>query len=149
MPRYGERSIILGGFVLTTLGIAGLAVWYQSGMAPQLVSLALVGFGLGGVITAASTAIMLNAPEEKSGMAASIEDVSYELGGVLGVTLLGGLMTAVYSHSLALPAELPVSDLAYDSIDEALRLAAGLAADRAQQLTQLARLALIARLLRC
>ncbi|HHK8074754.1 TPA: multidrug efflux MFS transporter SmfY [Serratia marcescens] len=141
LPRYGERSIILGGFVLTTLGITGLAVWYQSGMAPQLVSLALVGFGLGGVITAASTAIMLNAPEEKSGMAASIEDVSYELGGVLGVTLLGGLMTAVYSHSLALPAELPVSDLAYDSIDEALRLAAGLAADRAQQLTQLARLA--------
>ncbi|MGP2860932.1 multidrug efflux MFS transporter SmfY [Serratia bockelmannii] len=137
LPRYGERSIILGGFVLTAFGIAGLALWYQSSMAPQLVSLALVGFGLGGVITAASTAIMLNAPEEKSGMAASIEDVSYELGGVLGVTLLGGLMTAVYSHSLALP----VSDLAYDSIDEALRLAAGMAADRAQQLTQLARLA--------
>ncbi|QDI33554.1 multidrug efflux MFS transporter SmfY [Serratia marcescens] len=145
LPRYGERSIILGGFVLTAFGIAGLALWYQSSMAPQLVSLALVGFGLGGVITAASTAIMLNAPEEKSGMAASIEDVSYELGGVLGVTLLGGLMTAVYSHSLALPAALPaalpVSDLAYDSIDEALRLAAGMAADRAQQLTQLARLA--------
>lgn len=57
------------------------------------------------------------------------------------MTLLGGLMTAVYSHSLALPAELPVSELAYDSIDEALRLAAGMAADRAQQLTQLARLA--------
>lgn len=64
LPRYGERSIILGGFVLTTLGIAGLAASYQSGMALQLVSLALVGFGLGGVITAASTAIMLNAPEE-------------------------------------------------------------------------------------
>lgn len=141
LPRYGERSIILGGFALTAFGIAGLALFYQSGIAPQLASLALVGFGLGGVITAASTAIMLNAPEEKSGMAASIEDVSYELGGVLGVTLLGGLMTAVYSHSLALPAALPVSDLAYDSIDEALRLAAGMAADRAQQLTQLARLA--------
>lgn len=141
LPRYGERSIILGGFALTAFDIAGLALFYQSGIAPQLASLALVGFGLGGVITAASTAIMLNAPEEKSGMAASIEDVSYELGGVLGVTLLGGLMTAVYSHSLALPAALPVSDLAYDSIDEALRLAAGMAADRAQQLTQLARLA--------
>lgn len=141
LPRYGERSIILGGFALTAFGIAGLALLYQSSIALQLVSLALVGFGLGGVITAASTAIMLNAPEEKSGMAASIEDVSYELGGVLGVTLLGGLMTAVYSHSLALPAELPVSELAYDSIDEALRLAAGMAADRAQQLTQLARLA--------
>ncbi|MNH25453.1 Methyl viologen resistance protein SmvA [compost metagenome] len=84
---------------------------------------------------------MLNAPEEKSGMAASIEDVSYELGGVLGITLLGGLMTAVYSHSLTLPGSLPVSDIAYDSIDEALRLAATLADERAEQLRQLARTA--------
>lgn len=36
LPRYGERSIILGGFVLTTLGIAGLAALYQSGMALQI-----------------------------------------------------------------------------------------------------------------
>lgn len=139
LPRYGERRIILGGFMLTALGIAGLAALYQSGLALQLVCLFISGFGLGGAITSASTAIMLSAPEEKSGMAASIEDVSYELGGVLGITLLGGLMTAVYSHSLALPADLAVGNLAYDSIDEALRLAAGLAADRAQQLTQLAR----------
>lgn len=125
--------------MLTALGIAGLAALYQSGLALQLVCLFISGFGLGGAITSASTAIMLSAPEEKSGMAASIEDVSYELGGVLGITLLGGLMTAVYSHSLALPADLAVGNLAYDSIDEALRLAAGLAADRAQQLTQLAR----------
>ncbi len=66
LPRWGERSIILGGFVLTTLGIAGLAVWYQSGMAPQLASLALVGVGLGGVMTAASTAMMLNVHRRRS-----------------------------------------------------------------------------------
>ncbi|CAI1807074.1 Methyl viologen resistance protein SmvA [Serratia liquefaciens] len=141
LPRFGERSMILGGFILTGLGIAGLALLYQSSLVLQLICLFIAGFGLGGVITAASTAIMLNAPEEKSGMAASIEDVSYELGGVLGITLLGGLMTAIYSHSLALPDSLPVSDIAYDSIDEALRLAANLAADQAEQLKQLARLA--------
>lgn len=141
LPRFGERSMILGGFTLTGLGIAGLALLYQSSLVLQLICLFIAGFGLGGVITAASTAIMLNAPEEKSGMAASIEDVSYELGGVLGITLLGGLMTAIYSHSLALPDSLQVSDIAYDSIDEALRLAANLAADQAEQLKQLARLA--------
>ncbi|WP_048758641.1 MFS transporter [Serratia liquefaciens] len=141
LPRFGERSMILSGFILTGLGIAGLALLYQSSLVLQLICLFIAGFGLGAVITAASTAIMLNAPEEKSGMAASIEDVSYELGGVLGITLLGGLMTAIYSHSLALPDSLPVSDIAYDSIDEALRLAANLAADQAEQLKQLARLA--------
>jgi DHA2 family multidrug resistance protein-like MFS transporter len=141
LPRYGERRMMLGSFMLTGFGIAGLALFYQSSVLLQLVCLCITGFGVGGAITAASTAIMLNAPEEKSGMAASIEDVSYELGGVLGITLLGGLMTAVYSHSLTLPGSLPVSDIAYDSIDEALRLAATLATDQAEQLKQLARMA--------
>ncbi|CAI1857430.1 Methyl viologen resistance protein SmvA [Serratia grimesii] len=141
LPRYGERNMILGGLLLTGLGIAGLALLYQSNLMLQLVCLFIAGFGIGGAITAASTAIMLNAPEEKSGMAASIEDVSYELGGVLGITLLGGLMTAVYSHSLVLPDNLSVSSIAYDSIDEALRLAANLAVEQAEQLKRLARLA--------
>ena len=138
LPRYGERSIILGGFVLTTLGIAGLAVWYQSGMAPQLVS------GAGGLWPRRRDHRRFHrhhaerAPE-KSGMAASIEDVSYELGGVLGVTLLGGLMTAVLQPQRRCRRSCR-SAIWPDSIDEALRLAAGLAADRAQ-LTQLARLA--------
>ncbi|CAI0897664.1 MFS transporter [Serratia grimesii] len=141
LPRYGERNMILGGLLLTGLGIAGLALLYQSSLMLQLVCLFIAGFGIGGAITAAFTAIMLNAPEEKSGMAASIEDVSYELGGVLGITLLGGLMTAVYSHSLVLPDNLSVSSIAYDSIDEALRLAANLAVEQAEQLKRLARLA--------
>lgn len=139
MPRYGERSMLIGGFMLTALGILGVALWYQGNVVMQLICLFIIGFGLGGAITAASTAIMLNAPEEKAGMVASIEDVSWELGGVLGITLLGGLMTAVYSHSLALPDSLPVGDLAYDSIDEALRLAGNMSTDSAAELIQLAR----------
>lgn len=139
MPRYGERSMLIGGFTLTALGILGVVFCYQGNVVIQLICLFTIGFGLGSAITAASTAIMLNAPEEKAGMVASIEDVSWELGGVLGITLLGGLMTAVYSHSLALPAGLPVGDLAYDSIDEALRLAGNMSADGAAELIHLAR----------
>ena len=129
LPRYGERSIILGGFVLTTLGIAGLAVWYQSGMAPQLVS------GAGGLWPRRRDHRRFHRHHaERAG-----GEVRH--GGVHRRRLLrtgwragrdaarriddGGLQPQP-----ALPAELPVSDLAYDSIDEALRLAAGLAADR-------------------
>ncbi len=32
---------------------------------------------------------MLNAPDEKAGMAASIEEIAYEIGSVLGVTFMG------------------------------------------------------------
>ncbi len=138
LPRYGERCMLVGGFALAALGIAGIALLYQGSVMMQLVCLFVIGFGLGGAITAASTAIMLNAPEEKAGMVAAIEDVSWELGGVLGITLLGGLMTAVYSHSLVLPANLSVADRAYDSIDEALRLAESMGTGSAERLIQLA-----------
>ncbi|CCC97360.1 hypothetical protein FBZ85_1371 [Azospirillum brasilense] len=36
---------------------------------------------------------MLSAPEDRAGMAASVEEVSYELGGTLGIALLGSLMS--------------------------------------------------------
>jgi DHA2 family multidrug resistance protein-like MFS transporter len=107
----------------------------------QLVSLFILGFGLGGAVTAASTSIMLNAPEDKAGMVAAIEDVSWEMGGVLGVTLLGGLMTAVYSRSLTLPHGLVSGETAYDSLDEALTLAGHLSPEQASLLTNLARTA--------
>lgn len=139
LPRWGERRLILGGLLLTTLAVVGLIGCYHGAPLWQLTLLFAAGFGLGGAITAASTAIMLNAPEEKSGMAASIEDVAYELGSVLGITLLGGLMTVVYSYSLLLPADLPVSPLAYDSLDEALRQAGELSAAQGATLINLAR----------
>lgn len=141
LPRYGARAMMVGGFALAALGIVSYALWHQTGTAMQLISLAVLGFGLGGAITAASTSIMLNAPEEKAGMVAAIEDVSWEMGGVLGVTLLGGLMTAVYSRSLSLPAELVTGDGAYDSLDEALRIAASLSPEHASLITDLARTA--------
>lgn len=58
----------------------------------QIITLMLVGLGLGGAMTLASTAIMTNTSDENSGMAASIEEVSFEFGGSLGIAVLGGFV---------------------------------------------------------
>ena len=58
-------------------------------------SLFLIGFGLGIIFTTASTSIMLSVADRQAGMAASIEDVAYELGSVIGVTFMGSLMSTV------------------------------------------------------
>ncbi|ENE8567957.1 MFS transporter [Salmonella enterica] len=46
----------------------------------QLIALGVTGFGLGGVMSVGSTLIMINAPEDKAGMAGALEGISYELG---------------------------------------------------------------------
>jgi DHA2 family multidrug resistance protein-like MFS transporter len=84
---------------------------------------------------------MQSATPERAGMAASIEEVSYELGGALGVTLMGSILSGVYAHTLAVPVGLPQSDLARDSLDQALIVADGLSSDLGMALTRLAKTA--------
>ena len=67
--------------------------------------------------------------------------MSYELGGALGVTLMGSLLSAVYAGSLRLPEGLALPDSVRDSLDEALLAADQLMPQAAHQLTELARTA--------
>lgn len=81
VPRWGENRVMCASLLLGSAGLLGLALSYQSATGAQLASLVLLGVGFGGAMTAASTAVMLNVDEQSSGMAAAIEDVSYELAG--------------------------------------------------------------------
>ena len=127
LHKVGKGRLTIFGFTCTLIGVVGLASVYQTSTGVLLLSfLFLIGFGLGAIFTTASTAVMLNAPDEKTGMAASIEGVAYELGSVLGVTFMGGLMSAIYTIKLSLPENLSISSRVYDSIDEALIVAENL-----------------------
>ncbi|AFH93935.1 TPA: MFS transporter [Providencia stuartii] len=138
----GERRLTVIGFVCTLAGVLGLISIYQTSTGfILLLFLFLIGFGLGIIFTTASTTVMLNAPDKKAGMAASIEEVAYEIGSVLGVTFMGGLMSAIYTMKLSLPDSLVVDNKAYDSIDEAFIVAEHLPHESANLLINQAHIA--------
>jgi EmrB/QacA subfamily drug resistance transporter len=58
------------------------------------VGLAVVGFGLGLALVAVTASVLAIVPAERSGMAASTLNTSRELGGVLGVAILGAVVNA-------------------------------------------------------
>ncbi|BBI33554.1 MFS transporter [Cohnella abietis] len=122
-------------------GMGMLLLVHNGNMLPQVTALMIMGAGLGGAMTAASHSIMINAPVEKAGMAASIEEVSFELGGALGVALLGSLSSFVYTASFVLPEGLAVSPVVRDSLDEALRIARDLPAATGSTLVEIAKTA--------
>ncbi len=94
--------------------------------------LVLAGAGLGIVMVAASVAIISGAPAQRAGMASSIEGVSYELGSLAGVAVLGTILTAVYTAAIRLPATAPAR--AAGSIDQARAAAGHLPAGQAHAL---------------
>ncbi len=74
------------------------------------------------------------APPDRGGMAASIEEVGFELGNSLGVAIFGSLMTLAYAWTLAIPPDAIVPSTVRDSLDEALRAAQSLPPEAASQL---------------
>ena len=138
LSRTGSRPIILLGLVTTALAMCGLALAVDSPGLSKLAVLALLGLGVGATMTAASNAIMNNAPLERAGMAASVEEVSYELGGVLGIALLGSVLSSSYTAAMSIPGTLAVPASAGDGIDAALLAAETLPAQVATQLVSLA-----------
>ncbi|PND30242.1 MFS transporter [Achromobacter pulmonis] len=133
----GPRLLFLA-LLVSGAGMAGYLLSYDASILPQMASLCVLGLGIGATMTAASSTIMQSATPERAGMAASIEEVSYELGGALGVTLMGSILSGVYAHALDVPAGLP-ADAARDSLDQALIVAEHVPADLGAALAALAR----------
>src|SRR5262252_2359102 len=132
-PR-GTGQVMAAALLLGGLAVAGLFLAADAGSMPQLVSLSAFGLGLGASIAVASNAIMSRAPAERAGMAASVEEVAFELGGAVGITILGSLLAGVYAAVLVLPAGLPPS--VREGIDQALRVAETLPAEAGHLLTE-------------
>ncbi|MEQ3553454.1 MFS transporter [Pseudonocardia nematodicida] len=120
----GLRFLIAGGLGAGALGLAlaVLSIGVES-LAVLIVGFIVTGLGLGGAFSVASAAIMGNAPPRKAGMAASVEEVSYEIGSLSAVALLGSMLTFVYAASVRLPAGAP--EAARESIADALGVADG------------------------
>jgi MFS transporter, DHA2 family, multidrug resistance protein len=141
VPRLGVQHVLWLSLLLSGVGIAGILLARDAGGILQAVAFIAAGTGVGSAMTAASNGIMSNAPADRAGMAASIEEVSYELGGSMGIALLGSLLAAVYTATFMPPDGLAVPDMAWDSLDEAIIAAEALAPDAASGLLRAARAA--------
>jgi MFS transporter, DHA2 family, multidrug resistance protein len=120
--------LIAAGFVVAALGFALLlAAGTTHDLAVVATAYAVFSLGLAPVFTLASDLIVSTAPPERAGAAAGISEMSTELGGALGIALLGSLVTFVYRGTVAgaLGVDLPPDTLeaARDTLGGALSAA--------------------------
>lgn len=139
LPRLGAARVLTSALMLTGLALTAYLLTHNGPAWLWLSFLGIMGFGIGATMTAASSTIMLSAPEDRAGMAASVEEVSFELGGALGVAILGSVMTALYTRAMTIPEGL--SATVADSLDQALLIAQRLDPVVAAHVTALARAA--------
>jgi DHA2 family multidrug resistance protein-like MFS transporter len=139
LPRLGSAFVLSLSLLVSGLGMGAYLFLYDAATWVQVICLLVLGAGVGAAMTAASGTIMQSAPADRAGMAASVEEVSYELGSVFGVTLMGSILSLAYASALNLPADMNLPSIVWDSLDEALIVSHGLAPAAAQLVTDAAK----------
>jgi EmrB/QacA subfamily drug resistance transporter len=135
MKRVGTKAVVAAGLALMSAGFvvaAGTAV--DSGYWGRIiVAMTLMAAGLGLTSSPATEAIMGALPPAKAGVGSAVNDTTREVGGTLGVAIVGSVLSSVYGSHLAaaltrLHAPAPVASQASQSVAAGLAVAAHLPA---------------------
>ncbi|HEF4760216.1 TPA: MFS transporter [Pseudomonas putida] len=106
--KHTPNRVIAGCLLLAATAFAMLAL-----LAPTALSVGaafmLLNAGVAAITTVSNDLVLGSVPAESAGSAASVSETAYEIGGVLGTTLIGGVVAALYRLSLAIPEGAPES----------------------------------------
>jgi DHA2 family multidrug resistance protein-like MFS transporter len=123
--------VIGGGLALSAIGLGVLArVGVADGLVPLVIGSVIISLGLAPVFGLTTELIVGSAPPEQAGAASGISETGAELGGALGIAIMGSIGVAIYRGELAdrLPADIPpeAAAVARDTLGSAVAVAAEL-----------------------
>ncbi|WP_329242380.1 MFS transporter [Streptomyces sp. NBC_01478] len=127
-PKLGMKPMVVTGMVLGTAGVLLLTqVDKTSTYGDFLPTMLLLGFAIGLSVSPATDTIMGSFPESELGVGGGANDTALELGGSLGIAILGSLLGTTYKDRLTdlVGGHLPAAalDTAKDSVGGGLAVA--------------------------
>jgi MFS transporter, DHA2 family, multidrug resistance protein len=94
--------VVAGALLLTAVGLAVLAqVEADSSVALVVAGSVLVALGVAPPVTLGTDLVVGCVPPERAGVASGISETGAELGGALGIAVLGSISVAVYRNEIA------------------------------------------------
>ena len=101
VERLGAKVVVAAGLVLVSTGLVLLStVGVDSGYGVLAVSMVVLATGMGLTMAPSTASIMASLPLGKAGVGSAVNDTTRELGGALGVAVLGSLLASHYSSGL-------------------------------------------------
>ena len=100
--KYGIRHVVIVGMLFVAVGLlmlsfAGLTTsyWYIA------LCLVTTSFGVAISTPSLSTGILQSVPRDKAGVGSAVNDTTREVGGAIGIAVIGSIVTSVYRHRAA------------------------------------------------
>jgi Na+/melibiose symporter-like transporter len=147
--RFGTKIVVTIGLLLVAAGLGTLAfVEPASGYTPVFISFVILASGMALTMAPATESIMGSLPRDKAGVGSAVNDTTRQVGGALGVAIIGSVYSSMYAdqigHAIAgkgLPAE--AASTVSDSIGGALGVAHSIGGESGQALIAASRAAFV------
>jgi len=98
VTRFGTKRVVAAGMILLAAVLATTVLW-TPGLSVWLIAawLFVLGLAMGSVMAPATDAVMGSVPPAKAGVASAMNDVTRQVGGALGVAIVGSLIDTIYT----------------------------------------------------
>jgi Na+/melibiose symporter-like transporter len=131
VERVGTKVVVASG-----LGLAGLGLALFAGLPAQNISywgdvawrMVIMALGMGLTMAPATESIMGSLPRAKAGVGSAVNDTTRQVGGALGVAIIGSVMVSVYGSQvgsllrrIGLP--VPLIDTAKEGLGQTFQIA--------------------------
>jgi MFS transporter, DHA2 family, multidrug resistance protein len=143
--RLRPAYVVAAGLGLATLGFGLIAQADTTALLLVVAGWVIISLGFGLAFTISTDLVVGSAPAERAGAASALSETGAELGGALGIAVLGSLGMAIYRGQLA--AALPpgisgqAAEAAQDTLGSVVALAAQMPSESSTALLGVARAA--------
>jgi DHA2 family multidrug resistance protein-like MFS transporter len=124
VKKYGAKAVSAVGVTIVTLATAGYLTMTETSSVWLVIGMFFAfGIGMANIMPPATEAIMASVPREKAGVGSAVNNTVRQVGGALGVAILGSVLSSVYRNGVSstvdgLPAQVPAQ--ARDAISESV-----------------------------
>ena len=127
--RIGFRRTLVTGMLLMSAGLFTFAMLADpnGGYLSVLPGILLLGAGVGLSMSPSTAAITASLPEEKQGVASALNDTVREMGGAVGIALIGSVLNSAYQANIE-PATSALPPAVAEPVNEGIGGALGVAA---------------------
>lgn len=101
VKKFGARTTIALGLLVTSVAFVAMSTWTaEMTYWHLLLTMWVMMIGISAAMTPGTNILMSAVPRNRSGMGSAMNDTTRELGGALGVAVLGAILSAAYAANV-------------------------------------------------
>jgi EmrB/QacA subfamily drug resistance transporter len=102
VAKFGNKAVVAFGLSLVAVSLLGFLTFQVATSLMHVILVTLImGVGMGNVMAPATESIMGSLPRAKAGVGSAMNDTTRQVGGAIGVAVMGSILSSHYGPNLA------------------------------------------------